>query len=88
MPDRLAQLDEHLAAADQRLQGLRAATDKAREQRAVLFALAQNHGRSSGDIARQLRIHPSKVTTELRLGRRILADRERRRRLEQEVAAA
>jgi DNA-directed RNA polymerase specialized sigma24 family protein len=60
--------------------------DHAVERRAIVFALAQEHGVSSGQIARMTGATPQQVMHAIRVGRGIIASR-RRRFARSEVAA-
>jgi hypothetical protein len=71
----MSRVDELIIAAQQRYLAADRERDDALVDRARVFALAQQlHGRSSGDISRLLGagVTPTKVGSEIRLGRRFL----------------
>lgn len=77
------QIDAEVLAAHARVRELEQELDQAADRRALVFALATEHGRTSGDIARTIGpgVHPGQVISALRRGRPLL--NARRRRLEQ-----
>jgi hypothetical protein len=80
--DLLANLDRLAVAAHHEVADLERMLDAAKARRALAFARANEHGRSSGDIARMLppSILPHHVAPVVRVGRGLLAARRRRER--------
>lgn len=76
-------IDTEVLAAHQRVRELTAELERASDRRAIVFALATEHGLTSGDIARMIGpgVHPAQVISTVRRGRPLLNSR--RRRLEQ-----
>lgn len=82
MIDPLAALDRLAVDAQRELDELVDLVEAAKERRAIVFARANEQGRSSGDLARLLPAHilPHHVHPVVRVGRGLLAARRRRER--------
>lgn len=74
------QIDAEVLAAHERVRELQDELDRASDRRAMVFALATEHGLTSGDIARMLGpgVHTAQVLGLLRRGRPLLNAHRRR----------
>jgi len=79
------EIDTTVTGAHLAVQALEEELAKARDRRALAFALANEKGRSSGDVARLLGMTPMQALHIIRTGHRVLRDR--RSRLARKAAA-
>lgn len=81
----LTDTEMEVLAANHAVGTAQAMLEQAKERRAMVYALANEHGETSGDIARLTRTNPGQVLAALRQGHGVL--RRRRARELREVAA-
>lgn len=75
----LTDTELEILAANHAVSSAQTALEQAKERRAMVYALANEHGKTSGDIARLTRSNPGQVLAALRQGHGTL----RRRRARQ-----
>lgn len=81
----LDDIDHNILGAHHAVVAAETALEQAKEHRALVYALANEHGKTSGDIARLTRSTPTSVLYAFKQGHGVL--RRRRARQVHEVAA-
>lgn len=84
----LTETEMEVLAANHAVTAAQAALEDAKERRALVYALANEHGQTSGDIARLTHTNPGQVLAALRQGHGTLRRRRARKLREVPTEAA